>query len=443
MSRDQHAGKQRLRVAVCGGGISGLLLTIALSKYDDIEVQVYEAAESFNEIGAGLTIWGRAWSILSRLGLAHDMRQVEDIPSDGRHDPTLAFDLRKSDQPGEGFLWKALRLPYTCLYVHRAHFLDVLVKHLPEGVTNLRKRLITYRHQASGSIELQFNDGTTATCNVLVGCDGIRSAVRKQMFENEAIRQGQPELVQYADPVFSGSIVYRTLFSMEVLKKKEGDPHPSLNAPTIYCGKDNMVITYPIAGGSLCNFAAVINDRFAEGKRHSGPWVTESSVTELLDLYAEWEPKVQELVELIPPQKPLMKWAVNQVHPLPFSVVQNVALVGDAAHAMTPFLGAGAGQAIEDAYVLAGILGHPSTTPANLHLALKAYEHVRLPLAKHVMEQSRLQGMIYHLQSEYGDDYEVLRTVADKQYDWVRGPDPHLELERALRWCYPIATAQL
>ncbi|KAJ3551436.1 hypothetical protein NM688_g4701 [Phlebia brevispora] len=445
MSQTQQSEKPRFRVAVCGGGITGLLLTIALSKYEDIEVQVYEAAESFKEIGAGVTIWGRAWSILSRLGLAHDLRQAEDIPSDGQNDPTLSFDLRKSDQPEEGFLWKALRLPYTCLYVHRAHFLDVLVKHLPEGVTNLRKRLITYSNQDSGSIELQFSDGTKATCDLLVGCDGIRSAVRKQMFEDEAVRQLQPELVKYVDPVFSGSFTYRAVFSMEVLKGREGEPHPSLNAPTIYCGKGKSVITYPIAGGSLCNFGALVTDVSAAGKEYGGPWVTESSAQELLDCYAGWEPKVQDLLKLIPPEKPVTKWVINQVHPLPFSVIDNVALVGDAAHAMTPYQGAGAAQGIEDAYVLAGLLGHPLTTLATLHLALKAYEHVRLPMGKHVLQQSKRQGWMVQQLSEYGDDFEVIGTAVDKAYDWVRGPDPHSELERALRWCYPNenATAQL
>ena len=72
-------------VVISGGGIAGLCLSIALSRYPDIEVRVYEAAESFKEIGAGVMVWGRAWYILTRLGIAHDMRVAEKVPTDGLH----------------------------------------------------------------------------------------------------------------------------------------------------------------------------------------------------------------------------------------------------------------------------------------------------------------------------------------------------------------------
>lgn len=61
------------------------MLAVALSKHDDIEVKIYEAAECFKEIGAGVTIWGRAFDILARMGLDHDMRLAEDVPTDGMH----------------------------------------------------------------------------------------------------------------------------------------------------------------------------------------------------------------------------------------------------------------------------------------------------------------------------------------------------------------------
>ena len=66
-----------------GGGIAGVCLAIALQQYPDIQVDVYEAAETFKEIGAGVMVWGRSWSILQDLGLAHDMRQSEGFPVDG------------------------------------------------------------------------------------------------------------------------------------------------------------------------------------------------------------------------------------------------------------------------------------------------------------------------------------------------------------------------
>ena len=106
-----------------------MCLAIALSRHADIQVDLYEAAESFKEIGAGVMVWGRAWWILKRLGLDHAMRVSEKVPTDGLHgnllwlygnrhrwltnlaDPMFGFDFRKSDQPQEGFMWRPTRLP--------------------------------------------------------------------------------------------------------------------------------------------------------------------------------------------------------------------------------------------------------------------------------------------------------------------------------------------
>ena len=99
----------------------------------------------------------------------------------------------------------------------------------------------------------------------------------------------------------------------------------------------------------------------------------------------------------------------------------------------------------KDAYILAHLLGHPLTTRATLHRALQAYEHVRLPMAHHVMEGSRRSGIMYELQSEFRDKYDVLGPAIERQWDWVGGPNPDEEVQRAVRWCYPEmeATAKL
>lgn len=91
----------------------------------------------------------------------------------------------------------------------------------------------------------------------------------------------------------------------------------------------------------------------------------------------------------------------------------------------------------QDAYVLAGLLAHPSTTRETAALALKAYEHVRLPMAKRVMQCSRETGRIIQLAAEYEGDYDRLRASLLSKWDWVSGPGPHAELERAIQWCYP------
>ena len=104
---------------------------------------------------------------------------------------------------------------------------------------------------------------------------------------------------------------------------------------------------------------------------------------------------------------------------------------------MTPHQGAGAGQAIEDAYIIAGLLAHQSTTLANVDRALQAYEHVRIPVSQHVVDGSRLSGMMYQLQHpDYKDKYPELGPAIDRQWEWVKSPNPDEELNRAVRWCY-------
>ena len=148
-----------------------------------------------------------------------------------------------------------------------------------------------------------------------------------------------------------------------------------------------------------------------------------------------------------------LRWAIHQLHPLPRYVSGHVALLGDAAHAMTPHQGAGAGQSIEvsllaskteyntfkshsfkDAYILAGILSHRSVTLENLPEALKAYEHVRLPFVNDIVERSRNAGALYELRSVHGDNYTTLGQAIDNQWPWVESEDPAAQLERALDW---------
>lgn len=116
---------------------------------------------------------------------------------------------------------------------HRAHFLEVLLERLPKKVPQLGKRLISYTEsKAAGTIELQFADGTSATCDVLIGSDGIKSAVRKEMFQQLA-NQGQPDMLKYIEPVWTGEIVYRGLIPSENVPLNAGQKHRILTRSTL------------------------------------------------------------------------------------------------------------------------------------------------------------------------------------------------------------------
>ena len=95
-------------------------------------------------------------------------------------------------------------------------------------MANLGKRLDTYSQKLpTGPITLSFKDGTTATCDVLIGCDGLKSVVRRVMYQT-LVDQGQPDMAQYITPVYTGEITYRALVPAERLPLRNGEKHPAL-----------------------------------------------------------------------------------------------------------------------------------------------------------------------------------------------------------------------
>ncbi|KAI0708960.1 FAD/NAD-P-binding domain-containing protein [Cerioporus squamosus] len=414
----------KLRIAICGGGIGGLTLAVALSRYHDIQ---------FKEIGAGVMIWARTWEILSMLGMAEDFARIAHAPPD--QSPGIGFDYRRSDQPQEGSRFYLFQVPYGCIRFHRAQFLDVLVSHLPDGVAHFGKRLTAYTntpasHGRDPPITLQFADGSTAECDLLVGCDGIKSTIRKQMLQEHVRRLGgDPKLLQLIDPVWSGTIAYRGLIPVQKLVKPDGHKHRTIDSPMMYCGKDKHVVSYSISAGSIVNVVTLASQPQLYGSPYNGPWVTDCSPAEVQECYAGWEPEVQELLQCI--DKPT-KWAIHELKPLPFYFTGSVVLLGDAAHAMTPHQGAGAGQAIEDAFILAEVLGHRHTSRSTLPRALTAYERVRIPMANHVLEGSRHSGNMYEFNGPLGDNLVPLGPLIGSQWDWLWDTTPQSERDRAL-----------
>ncbi|KIP05116.1 hypothetical protein PHLGIDRAFT_108689 [Phlebiopsis gigantea 11061_1 CR5-6] len=417
----------KFRVAICGGGIGGITLAVCLSKHPDIQVDIYEAAQSFKEVGAGVMIWGRTWQVLTLLGMDKTLRDVAGVALDGPLvDPPFGFDFRRSDMGHDHRIY-LLSMPYASNQYHRAHFLDTLLARIPETVPHLGKRLISYSHgDPTGSIKLKFADGTSATCDILIGCDGIKSTVRRIMFQDLADK-GQPEMIKFIEPVWTGEVVYRALIPMEHVPLRAGQKHRVLTRSTTYC---QHLTAYPIAQGKWVNFGGFVTKPEACGTPWDKPWAAECDAHELIEHFSGWEPEVAEILELV--QKPL-RWAIFQIRPLPLFAHGTVVLLGDAAHAMTPHQGSGVGQAIEDAYVLARILGHPSTTRKNLCEALKAYEHVRLPFTNDVARQSAEAGAVSELRGSTGDDYARFAHSLRGLWTWVGGEDPEAQVQRAIK----------
>jgi len=122
-----------------------------------------------------------------------------------------------------------------CIRFHRAHFLDVFVEQLPEGIAHFGKRLVSYDRRHGGEINLAFADGTNAVCDLLVGCDGIKSVVRAQMLRTKAAEDGQSDLLALIEPRWTGTIAYRGLVPSAALPGVDGRKHRTLVNPTMVC----------------------------------------------------------------------------------------------------------------------------------------------------------------------------------------------------------------
>ncbi|KAF9225008.1 FAD/NAD(P)-binding domain-containing protein [Gyrodon lividus] len=420
----------KFKVAICGGGVGGLTLAVALSKYPDIQVEVFEAAKNFTEVGAGVGLWPRAFKVLRKLGVDVEralLSRATDYEWTEEFVPSINY--RKADQPDGAELFK-LMTKGDLMRFHRADFHGVLLAHLPKSCKSYNsKRLVSYTQPelASNSlITLTFADGTTSACNVLIGADGIKSAVRGCMMREIAQNLSgdtAAAALSCIDPVWSGATAYRTLINAEHLRACQPN-HRALREPTLYLAKDAFVLVYPISKGRYINFAGftlcadLVSTAYqadtSARRRFEGQWVGELTKEELRKPFEGFEHDVKSLLECI--DKGTL-WAVHTVKHLPAHSYGRVALLGDAAHAMMPFQGSGAGQSIEDAYFLATVLGHPSTSLATVPRALAVYDKIRRPFSSDVALRSKLGGQLCALQA--GVPLTELGETLTKNWEWA------------------------
>jgi 2-polyprenyl-6-methoxyphenol hydroxylase-like FAD-dependent oxidoreductase len=247
-----------------------------------------------------------------------------------------------------------------------------LANSLPSGIVTLGARC-TAVDPDGATAAARFLDGSEVEADVIVGADGIHSAVRSSLFGPDA-------------PRFTGKICYRSVVPVDAVPV---GPPPNDN--TQWLGPHGTIVLYPVRGDELINVVCHYDD---EAYRHES-WVTECERREVLERYRGWH---ESLLRIFSAGELWYKWALYDRDPIPVWTRGRATVLGDAAHPMLPYLGQGACQAIEDGCVLAAALAAEPDDPL---AALALYERVRRPRASQVVLAARERGVSNHLPSRF------------------------------------------
>jgi salicylate hydroxylase/6-hydroxynicotinate 3-monooxygenase len=243
--------------------------------------------------------------------------------------------------------------PYLCM--HRADLHDALVSVLPPDIFHLGKKLAGLEQRGSGRVELAFADDTRAEADAVIGADGVHSLVREI-------------IVGPDEPLHKGRIAYRAVFSSALLNGFDIG-----RSRTKWWGTDrHIVIYYVTAARSELYFVTSVPEPAGWVTRES--WSATGDVRELRQAYEGFHADVRRVLDACPD---CHKWAILEREPLPRWSSGRVAILGDAAHPMTPYMAQGGATAIEDAAILARCL--EEVEGEDIQGAFRRYEAHRKP----------------------------------------------------------------
>ncbi len=379
-------------IAVAGGGIAGLTTALLLARAG-FPARVFERSSQFSEVGAGLQLSPNAGRILDHVGLGPALDAVAVRPE--------AIELRGM---ANGRLVVALPLaaaarrhgaPYRL--VHRADLLAILVAAAKAdvGITIRSDAAIGEVTETADAVAFTAG-GTAQTADLLVGADGVRSSLR-------AALGGGP-----AEP--TGRTAWRA-----TIPAADAPTDLARDRVTVYLGDRSHIVVYPIRAAREINIVAIIEEDWrGEGWNEPGDTAL---------IRSRFRGSADEVEGLIGAPAAWTRWCLSGVDPSGPWQRGRVALIGDACHAMLPFLAQGAAMAIEDAAVLTRMLLRPGLPT---EVALARYVSERRPRVTRVVQAARQSGSIYHmspLAAPFRD--ATMRALGGERllarYDWLYG----------------------
>jgi salicylate hydroxylase len=390
-------------VLIAGGGIGGLATALALARHG-IPSRILERRDGFAEEGAGIQIGPHGMRVLTWLGIDAVVRAAAAEP-----DSLRVMNARSGHEitalPLGTWIARRHGAPYCTL--HRQDLHSALVN---RAVANplIAIEANTDVANAASSLEgvtVKTANGAALSGAALIGADGLWSSLRTKLFDAKP-------------PRFSGKCAYRCVVPGEAVPQslRHNDVHIWLEAGA-------HVVHYPVRGGPVRGSKDIALVAIFQEPAQSDSWSTDASGREV---HARIGSLALPLQDLMRSASAWRKWSLFEC-PVPVHFAKGgIALLGDAAHPVLPFLAQGAVMALEDANVVAAEI---AMTPGDIPSALLRYEFNRRARVMRVQAASRRNGQIYHMSGLMAAARNsVLRTLPAERlmtgYDWLYGWTP-------------------
>lgn len=346
-----------MKAIIIGGGIGGLTTAIALEKIG-IETTVFESRFSKHTTGAGIWMAPNAMQVFDRLGFAQEVIQegtaLEKVEIADHQFHTIQEVPQQLTLEHFGF---------TVTSILRARLRSILLKNYGKDLA-LGKHLHKI-HQHDNSVQAVFGDQTRAVGDFLIGADGIHSMARHHVFPNSQLR-------------YAGQTCWRGIANISL-----APPYDKSCVETwgkkyrfgLSVISDTEVYWFAVAKAPLGE-----TDKVADRKQ------------KITDMFADFSQPIPSIIAATPENK-IIRNDISDLKPIPTWHKGRVCLVGDAAHATTPNMGQGGGQAVEDAWFLSQILKEEK----NIERAFEAFEKKRRKKVNQIVQGSRMIGQIAHI----------------------------------------------
>jgi salicylate hydroxylase/6-hydroxynicotinate 3-monooxygenase len=344
-------------ITIIGAGIGGLALAAAL-RQRGIPAEIYEQAEKFARVGAGIQQSPNAVKVHRGLGIEERLRDVAFAPATSLNRDGLSGKVT-NDHPLGRAVEERYGAPYLTL--HRGDMHEALASIVPDDCVHLGKKL-TGIEARGARMALTFADGSEVEASAVIGADGVHSLVREHVVGPQEAR-------------FIGRLAYRTTFPASRLRGVEIS-----SSRTKWWGPDRHIVIYFVT-------AACDEVYFTTSQPERADWITTESwstkgdLGELQEAFAGFHPDVRAVLAAAPE---VHKWGIFERAPLATWCKGNVTLLGDACHPMTPYMASGAAMALEDAAVLARCLAEIDDVAE----AFRVYEATRKERASTVQTGS-------------------------------------------------------